>query len=333
MSRKLRAWTALLLAVVLSAGVFLSAWAESKTDAELQESLVTREGESRGTLTENLEQLFFMLQSEDVLSLLRIEDVNEITNEILVRILIWLIENRPVTMKILAELGADEEDQYCIGKIWDSADRIVEAAKTFLDSEDGRRLRIEAEQLENDPAFLDALYSLKDLLSEENLSDTLSFLSALLDTSESLSEEEALKEILDGSLIDSALDHNLPSESFTGNMMMNLMSIADEREAVRNALDKLLKNEHMWNLLIILSENNHVLDEVLREEFKKLGADPRVVAFITRIAKSLRDVVEKLRDSDFLEKLTGPDKEPHDENQQDENPQPEAEQNAEEGTP
>ena len=94
MRKKLRIFTVQLLAAALSAMCLLPAAAENpdhRTDAELQESVVTREGEGNGTLAENLEQLVVLLTREDVRSLMKIEDVGVITNEVIFRVRINLV--------------------------------------------------------------------------------------------------------------------------------------------------------------------------------------------------------------------------------------------------
>ena len=120
----MKRWLAALLAVALlfSGGTVLAENANSRDIVDIQESMSSREGETVGTLAENILFLMEALQKEEIRSLLKMEDVQDILSEVVYRVLAWLVENRPVTMKILAELGVVESDLRCIEKLWDSMD-------------------------------------------------------------------------------------------------------------------------------------------------------------------------------------------------------------------
>ena len=154
----MKKWLAVLLSVMIlfSGSLCLAESTEPKENADIQEAVVSVEGESLGTLSENIRFLKDLAQNEEVRELLGMEEVKTVTSEIIWRVLIWLYQNRPVTMKILAELGVKESDRRCIEKLWDSADRIGEALMNHSQTEDGRQLQAEAEAVKNDPDIYDA---------------------------------------------------------------------------------------------------------------------------------------------------------------------------------
>ena len=103
----MKKWLAVLLSVMIlfSGSLCLAESTEPKENADIQETVVSVEGESLGTLSENIRFLKDLAQNKEVRELLGMEEVKTVTSEIIWRVLIWLYQNRPVTMKILAELG------------------------------------------------------------------------------------------------------------------------------------------------------------------------------------------------------------------------------------
>ena len=132
--KRMKKWIAGMLAILLRQSGTLAAAQESQglTDAEIQESMKTREEEKPQTLSSSFRLVAQLLQNEDVRGLLQIQDVKDLMNEGAFKILLWMLQNRSVTMKILKELGVGKEDRKCIGKIWDSAERIWAAKNSWL---------------------------------------------------------------------------------------------------------------------------------------------------------------------------------------------------------
>ena len=93
----MRRWLAGLLAVIILLPVG-AAWAENS-------------GKDTGTLAESIRFVSEIFQDEEVRSILSREDVQEICRELIVKTALWMIENRPVTMKILAEMGVSGEER------------------------------------------------------------------------------------------------------------------------------------------------------------------------------------------------------------------------------
>ena len=301
MKRQARMLTALLLAAVLSFGCLLPAAAENpdrRTDAELQESVVTREGEETGTLVENLEQLVLLLTRKDVLSLMKIEDVGVITNEVIFRVVEWMLQNREVTMKILVELGASEADLRSIEKIWDSGLRIKAAILEFEESETGRQIAADAEALENDPAFMETLKAFTNLATEENIEDILEILSTVLNPEPSPKPEgEGGEETTEGWLLQEALARKLDLESFSGEKVSALLRILQDRENFHESLEKLLENEHLWSLLrSVVGGADNPLNDVFRQEWNTLASDEEVRDFCLQTARGCSQALDRLKE-------------------------------------
>ena len=302
MRRHMRILTALLMAAVLSVMCLLPAAAENpsrRTDADIQESVVTREGEDNGTLAENLEQLALLMTREDVRSLMKIEDVGVITNEVIFRVLSWMLENREVTMKILAELGASEADLRSIEKIWDSGLRIKEAIREFEDSEAGRQIAADAAALRDDPAFMETLYAFADLATEENIRDSLEILSVIMNPDPSPAPEPTGEggETPEGWLLQKARGQGLDLNSFSGEKISALLRILQDRSSFRDSLEKLLESKSLWSLLrTIVGEADNPLNSVFRQEWEILASDGEVRDFCLRTARGCRTALEKLKE-------------------------------------
>ena len=150
----MRKWIAgTLAALLLLTGGPAAAWED------------TRE-ENSGT-AELLRTAVKLLQDEDVRNLLRLQDVKALLGEGVFRTLAWMLRNRPVTMQILEELGAGEEELRCVGKIWDSAERIEGTVQAWLDRVENRQLKADLEAMKADPEFPELLNRIARALRPE----------------------------------------------------------------------------------------------------------------------------------------------------------------------
>ena len=218
------------------------------------------------------------------------EEVKTVTSEIIWRVLIWLYQNRPVTMKILAELGVKESDRRCIEKLWDSADRIGEALMNHSQTEDGRQLQAEAEAVKNDPELQESLVNFQALATSEDLT-------VILDTlSEAVKAETAEKKNPDGALTKEALNRNVDQSSFIGKLIIEALTVMDRSEWARKSVPKLLKNENLWRFLAHLSGGNSELDRVFREEFVLITNDPEINVFFKQTMLEARALYRALAD-------------------------------------
>ena len=271
----MKRWLAGLLSVMMlfSGTLCLAEETGAIENADLQETVVSVEGENLGTLSENLRFLVDLTKNEEIRDLLRIEDVKNVASEIIWRSLVWMVQNRPVTMKILAELGVTESDRRCIEKIWDSADRVAAAFKKHAESEDGRRLQAEAEAVKNDPELQETWANFMTLATSEDLTKVLDALN------ETLKTEMAEIKDQDGTLTREALNRNMDRSSFTGRLIYEALSLMDQSEWARESVPELLTNENLWRFLSHLSVGNKELDDVLQEECILIMSDPEINVF------------------------------------------------------
>lgn len=271
----MKRWMAGLLSVMIlfSGGLCLAETAEPMENADIQETVVSVEGETLGTLSENLRLLIDLSQSEEVLALLGIEEVKTVTSEIIWRVLVWLFQNRPVTMKILAELGVGESDRRCIEKLWDSAERIGNTLEEISKTEDGRQLQAEAAAVKNDPDLQESWENFQELTTSEDLVLVLDSLN------KAINSEITEKKNADGTLTKEAMERQMDQSSFTGKLIFEALSILEQSEWARESVPKLLKNENLWRFLTHMSGGNKELDHVLRDEFALIAADPDMNVF------------------------------------------------------
>lgn len=305
-------WLAALLAgiLVLSGGAVFSEGTGStaRDTADIQKSLVSRES-SEQTLEQHFLQLMELLQREEVQHLLTIEDFSTITTEVVAKVAVWLIENRPVTMKILEALGICAEDRHCVEKIWDSAERIDAAGQAYIQSEDGMKLRDEAKALTEDPDFQETMKEIADILSSEEMGNLVTgFLDSALESGETLLSGAALLAgetlPLDDLLADVVRKNLEDHMSYSGKLLLELTEFLDDTEWAREPLRKLAANEKLRTLLAHLTRLDAGLDRVLEEELSMLAEDQDVKAFLERTVRSFYSAVKTFADRHAAETQT-----------------------------
>ena len=301
----MKRWLAALLAVALlfSGGTVLAENANSRDIVDIQESMSSREGETVGTLAENILFLMEALQKEEIRSLLKMEDVQDILSEVVYRVLAWLVENRPVTMKILAELGVVESDLRCIEKLWDSADRISAATEAYMETEDGKQLSAEIKAVQQDQELRETLVRFAELLSSEDL---LSMLSTISDAVDQVADAERASA---GSLTEIALSRQLDPTSFIGNLVIDLLIVLERSKWARESLPALLNSETLWPLLNHLADNTQ-LDAIYQEELTLLMRDPDINDFLQRTLTELAVLMHSLQESPVPSETTDKEETP-----------------------
>ncbi len=300
----MKRWFAGILAVILlfSGG---SAFAESNPaqgNADLPKA-AAEDGEGAGTLKDNLRFLVDTFRNEEVQSLLRRKDIQDLFNEVIVKVLVWMIENRPVTMIILAEMGVSESERGLIGRIWDSADRIATAAGEYWETEDGKLLKQEYEAVLNDPDINEAVESMFRFFGSGEFVQLLLEIKEAADSDAPATEGTAVSgdspdagtdgekdgepEPQDGLLMQQAKERQLDSTTFSGKALMAAIRFLDRADLEMDFLAKLLTNENLWTLISHLAnrESNAVLQA--REEYRQLMSDPEIAAFFRRTADEL----------------------------------------------
>jgi hypothetical protein len=295
----MRKWLAGCLALIfLISGIPVFAENTGKDTVSIQESMVSVEGESVGSLAENFRFLADLLKNEEIRSLLKMEDVSTIFTEVVWKVLVWMYENRPVTMKILTELGVDERGQRCIAVIWDSADRIAHEVDVFKASEEGRQLQEESNALLADPDFRKTLIGILNLTKSEDLSNLLK---AVWKAAESAGTEATDS---DGVLTAEAMKRKLGLNTYIGNTILNILKTLEESDWVRNSLPQLQANENLWNFLLHLaSMDNSGLDNVIREEMEKLSQDPEISIFILETLTGLSGLSQAMMEAPETEEM------------------------------
>ena len=288
----IKRWLAgLLSGMIVFSGISISAEDTGPDIVEIQESVVTREGEDAGTLEDRILQIAELMQTEQIQNLLKIEDVKTISSEVIWKALVWLAQNRPVTMKILAELGVEEADRRCIEKLWDSAEKISDAVQEFQDSEEGKKLTEDAEALRNDPEFLEAMKNLQALLTSDDVDSIMDGIQETVESGRAAGHG-------DGSLTQEALDRQLDRTSFVGSLLIRLLAVLDESEWARDSLPDLMNNENFWLFLLDLSEGDKTLDQTIQKELGKLAEDPEIDPFIRRTISAWFTLMRKLKNPD-----------------------------------
>ena len=295
----MRKWLAGCLALIfLISGIPVFAENTGKDTVSIQESMVSVEGESVGSLAENFRFLADLLKDEEIRSLLKMEDVSTIFTEVVWKVLVWMYENRPVTMKILTELGVDERNQRCIAVIWDSADRIAHEVDVFKASEEGRQLQEEGNALLADPDLQKTLIGILNLAKSEDLSNLLK---AVWKAAESAGTEATDS---DGVLTAEAMKRKLGLNTYIGNTILNILKTLEESDWVRNSLPQLQANENLWNFLLHLaSTDNSGLDNVIREEMEKLSQDPEISIFILETLTGLSGLSQAMMEAPETEEM------------------------------
>lgn len=293
MKRWLAGW---LSVIILFSGCLRIAIADDQTNpdstdpmenADIQETMVTVEGEDLGTLTENIRFLLELRNNEDVQALLQNDEVKDVVSEIIWRVLVWMYQNRPVTMKILAELGVGEADLRCVGKLWDSFDRITGALEKYTESEDGRQLNAELAAVRDDPEIVESMENFRVMITSEDVV-------VLMDTLEKTSRKNAAeRKAAGGSMTREAITQELDRSTFTGALIYELLSVMEKSDWARNSVPKLQENEKLWVFLNHLSSNTPELDRVLREECLRLVSDPEMYGFLLNAAVEIHALLQQ----------------------------------------
>lgn len=256
----------------------------------IQESVVTREGETAGTLKEHFLLLAQLAEKEEVRNLMRMEDVSTIANEVVWKVLVWMARNRPVTMKILAELGLAESELRNVGKLWDSAERVYAAFQEYSGTEQGKRIITDLDALLNDEVFTKSLKSLQALLTSEDLGNILTALKEVTESDRTGWTE--------GTLTKEALDRNVDQTTFTGSLLLALFNVLDQTGWAMESLPDLLMNENLWQFLKDISEGSEELDRTMQEEFSLLAEDTEMTAFLEQTFFAGLDLIKTLRDTE-----------------------------------
>lgn len=287
MKRLLAGWLAAM--ILLAGSVSLAENPDRKETADIEESMITVEGETLGTLSENILMISSLLQDEEVRALLKMEEVTEVTSEIIWRVLLWMYQNRPVTMKILTALDVNESDQQCISRIWDSSDRIIAAYNEYLETEDGKQLDTELKVLMSDQEFRKSLADFSHMLTSDEL---LLLLEALKDT---VTSDQEIP--LDGPLTRQVKNQEAAKSSLSGRMTLRALYVLEQSEWARESLPNLMNNKNLQKYLLHLYNNKSGLDLLIQEELKLLLSDAQMMDFLKKTLSETLQLYKILSDS------------------------------------
>ena len=296
----MRKWLAGCLALIFFiSGIPGFAENTGKDTVSIQESMVSVEGQTVGTLSENFRFLADLLKDEEIRSLLKMEDVKTIFTEVIWKVLVWMYENRPVTMKILTELGVGEKDRQCIASIWDSVERIARAADAFSASEEGKQLKAEADELLADPDFRSTFMGILDFVTSDDLTNLLEAVWEAAESADTVIADN------DGRLTEEALKRELNRNTFIGNTILNILKSLEESDWFRVSLPKVQGNEKLWKFLLHAASMNSSLDDVIREEMTKLSGNPDISEFIWENLIGLSELQQSLMEAAEPEEAAG----------------------------
>lgn len=310
---RVKRWGAVLLAVILLLGCALAGAEErTQTNAEIVEQLESREktgsGEAGGAL-EMLKTLGEILISEDFRSLLEYEDVKEVFNEIILETTLWLYENRPVTIKILRELGISEKETVIVEKLWDSLDRIINSMEVYLETEDGKALQSSYTALTESNAFQRVWEDFVKLVKKEDLQDLLKTLNGALE-----GQLEETRAFIDATIVEGETSEQVEEklsrfqEKFnriveerggdpqaialtTG---MQIFARVAESDWAKNSMPDLMEEEALWTFLEQL-ENllNSPIMETAKQEMINLLQDEEIRDYLTELINGMVGIVRE----------------------------------------
>ena len=230
------------------------------------------------------------LRSDEFKDLIRNPEVKDVISEVVTNLSVYLIENRPVTMKILVEFGVSEPDLRNVEKLWDSAERIIDALRKHGESDRGKRLSAAADALFSDEEFRKSMNSLQMLLTSEDVSSILQALQEVAESDRTDWQKGPLTEV--------ALEREMNRTGFAGSLLLSLFEALDRSGWAQESLPGLLTNEKLWQFLLELSEGDEELDRVFREEILLLTEDPEMNAFLQRTLSAGMELMNTLRGED-----------------------------------
>jgi len=305
----MKRWLAGMLVVILLFSGGLASLAEEspgsgKSKADIEESMVTREGEELGSLADNIRFFLEYAAREDIRSLFDLDDVKDIFSEVFIKVGLWLLQNRPVALKILKEFGIPEMEVTLVSELWDSADRITVAQRNFSETEAGSRLVQDVENLMQDNDFKDSVKNFGNLLNSDDFGNFLSALQKLVQEGKSEAKQH------EGPLTAEAFRRQLDRSSFAGEIIFLLFYTAEQSEWGKESVPKLLKNEKLWKVAQAISnagKDRESLVTVICEEIQRLFSLPEMTHFLENTVPAIAETIAEFVSS--REKEPSADKE------------------------
>jgi hypothetical protein len=287
----MKRWLAWLLVPIMAlsslAGITASAEDQVPDTADIQESVVTKEGERKEeTLNDTLELILNTFHSDEFQELMKNPEVRDILSQGSTAVALWLLDNREVTIKILAELGVSERDQRVIGEIWDSAERLDLLQRAYMESADGIKLAAEIETLKNNPAFIRFCKDYAKMLESERLQTVLTGLQNALKQGSASGNSK---------LADHFAEEGVESGSPLGGLIMAILSFAELSSDTNDSLTDLMKEKDFWAVILHLANNRLHMDQLpILEELKTLFNNPDVMNFLAESGQNFVKILNFL---------------------------------------
>ena len=278
MKRILAGWLAVML--LFAAGITLAENPGEEDTVNIEESLVSGEGMDPGSMEQNLRMIQGLLKNEDIREILKNPEVKSVLSDVIVKILVWMVQNREVTMKILTEMGVSEPDRKSVEKIWDSLERINASNQEYLETDDGKQLAAEYTAVKSDPDIIEAVKDFRMLSSSEDLEHLLKALG------EAVAADKSNDEMENGRLTQAVMNREIDDKTFVGNIILKILHVLDQNPWVQKSAPKLANNENLLKFLNHLAKGSPEQDKLIRTELQLILGDREVNLFIR---KALRE--------------------------------------------
>lgn len=273
----------LLALLMVLPGLEALAEEEGKTNADIEETVITRD-EDDIVLTSNFELIRQVLTSEEFQDLMQLSDFRDILDEIIPRVVLWLVTNRPVTMKILEKLDVPEQEREIIGTVWDSAEKIAKIEIDYWGSEEGAKLRESFDALLANEIFRKVAKGIAETMQSNDIQIILSVLVqklALNTLDEYVDEDlvrEAKKQGFDGT------DELLKA---TGRLLLSV----EKSEWARKYLPELLALPEFRAFLqnLLEAHQGNALQEV-SDELQNLLQKEEVANYLGKLIKGILEL-------------------------------------------
>lgn len=289
---------AFLSAVVLAFSC-LSAGAESAGMPENQvpetaETAVSPENGSagHGAITDVILTFVALIKSEDFQALVKYDDVRLVLSDIVWEALLWLWQNRPVTMKILTELGVPPAEQEIISRIWDTAEQIVAQETAYTQTEDGKQLIQEFRELSAHPSW-ETLR--QGFISMVQPSEIQALLDSLSGTSPSGQSADGEQDVTAASLLDKAKNLGVDLSEGNAESLAALLNILFRFSWARESLHELMKTSVFWKFVFHLYQS-HLSPSggLVRTELRSLLSEPEIRKYLADLGKTVTIVIQEV---------------------------------------
>ncbi len=273
----------LLALLMVLPGIGALAEEEGKTNADIEETVITRD-EDDTALTSNFELIRQVLTSEEFLDLMQQSDFRDIIEEIVPRLVLWLVTNRPVTMKILEKLDVPEKEREIIGTVWDSAEKIAKIEIDYWGSEEGTKLRESFDALMANEIFRKAAKGMAETMQSNDIQIILSILVQKLALN-------TLDEYVDEDLVREAKEQGFDGTDELLKAIGRLLLSVEKSEWARKYLPELLAQPEFRAFVqnLLEAHQGNALQEV-SDELQNLLQKEEVINYLGKLTKGILEL-------------------------------------------